>query len=205
MALDILLDPNGFLRRRADDPSMLGPVVLVALVGILSASSSFLLVQKVAGSLDSSVGSIVAVSGAIGSLIALFVVFVLWVVYAGAFHVISLVFDGEGDFRTTLALVGWGYVPAVFSALVSVALTYLVLQQVAAPTDAASAATFQRQLQSNPLIVTSSVVGIVFTLWQGFIWTFAVRHARGLELREAALTVAGPVGLSVLAAGYNLL
>lgn len=205
MVFDILLDPNGFLERRADDPSLVGPVLVVAIVGIVAATSSYLTVQKVAGSFGDGVGSFVAIGGAIGALSAVFVTFVMWALFAGIFHAISALFDGDGGFRTTLALVGWGYVPSIFSGAISAAALFLALQQLTAPTDPASAATFQQQLSSHSLIITSSALGLVFTLWQGFIWTFAVKHARKLDLREAVLTVAGPVALSILWSGYNLL
>lgn len=73
--------------------------------------------------------------------------FVGWLVYAAVFHAISVVFDGDGPFPTTLAL-GAG-------------------------------------------------LGVLVTLWSAVLWTHALRHARALSFRDAALTVALPALVGV--------
>ena len=50
--------------------------------------------------------------------------FVGWLVYAAVFHAISVVFDGDGPFPTTLALVGWGMVPSVIGSVAQLAINY---------------------------------------------------------------------------------
>jgi len=201
---DVLSSPDEFFRRQASDPGFRGPVVVVLLAGISAALSGGVtasLVTKAMPSNASFVGSIVLVTSTVGALV---VIFALWLVYAVVLYAISIAFDGEGGFTDTFKLVGWGYVPSILGGVVSAVAMYTVVQGVTPPHDPQSIQPFVQQLRSRPAFQVASLLGVVFTLWQGFIWTFAIKHARRLGLREAAITVAIPVGLSVVWSLYNL-
>lgn len=206
----LLTDPDAFFRERSPDTSLRGPVAVVAAVALVSA---------VAGALQFSVMNQLFAElggGAIVSLIQLVTFgaslvgpFVVWLIYAGVFQGISLVFDGDGEFSTTLALVGWGFLPSVFGALASLAINYyrFEVQGVTLPAEvtAQSVQQFSRSIASGPLVALSAGLGIVFTLWSAFLWVFALKHARNLSVRDAALTVALPVLVGVALSGFGLL
>jgi hypothetical protein len=44
----------------------------------------------------------------------------------------------------------------------------------------------------------ATALGIIFTLWSANIWIFGLQYARNLSLKNAAITVGVPIGLSVL-------
>lgn len=205
MVSELLTDPDAFMRRQSAEPSFGGPVLVVLFAGLASVLSVVIVFQEIASGFEGDLGTVAAIGSVTGAVAGLLAVFVLWAIYAVAFHVISLAFDGEGGFRTTLSLVGWGFLPSIFSGVVAAVAMYLAIQGISVPSDPAAAATFQQQLQDQPVMLAASAAGIVFTLWQAFIWTFAVKHARSLEVRQAALTVAGPVALSIVWTLYNLL
>ncbi len=181
--IQLVTDPDRFYRAGGRDGARLGPVTVVALAGIpLVFLDAMLAVQAPDAGID-------AVTAMIGSLAEPFVV---WVLVAGVFYGLSSVFGGEGGFRRTLRYVGWGFLPSVVSATLVFAAGSTVVTGVASPE---SAAALRAQLANAPLYrLFDATLTPVFLFWAGFLWTFAVKHARGLDLREAAVTVWVPLG-----------
>ena len=147
-------------------------------------------------------GDAVAFSGlayVLGLAFALVVPYVFWALYAGAFHAISaFVFDGRGSFGRTLSVTGWGFLPGIVGTGVTAVVSFTVYRSITIPADPQRAAAVAARIQSDPLVMLASALGIVFLLWQAFLWTFGVRHARGISLRDAAITVAIPVAVAFL-------
>lgn len=199
MVLDIFTDPDDFFRREAQRGGLARPAVVVLLVSVVGAVTAVPGLRAATAALPpelEGVASLVFLFGIGGAVLG---PFVGWVLYAGAFHLVSrIAFDADGPFRRTLSVTGWGFVPAIAGAAVSGVLTYLAFQSLTIPTDPNQAAAFARAIQNDPLVRLSSVLGVAFLFWQGFLWTFAVHHARGLDLRDAAITVAVPVGVALL-------
>ncbi|PSQ20708.1 hypothetical protein BRD06_12215 [Halobacteriales archaeon QS_9_67_15] len=198
-ALSLLTDPEAFFGRRGTDPSLKGPLVVVTLIAAVNAVASVLQFRFMARLFENSgMGS--GFATAIQAFSFVFVIagpFVVWLLYAGVFQGISVLFDGDGDFSTTLAFVGWGFVPSVMGSVASVAINFyrFNVRGVDVPSEMSVEAyqQFSQSLQTGPLVALSAALGIVFTLWSAFLWTFGLRHARSLSVRQAALTVALPV------------
>ena len=199
MVLDLLTNPDAFFAERSDDPSLLGPAVVVLIVAVIGVVGSYPVIRATISALPPEAGTFVTVIQVVGAVVGVVVTFVIWLLYAVAFRAIAYVlFDGDGSFRDVFALVGWGFVPSVFAGLASAVVNFVVFGGVQFPDDPAQVARFARELQSRPEFLVAGVLGIVFLLWSAFLWTFAVRYAEGLDLREAALTVAGPVAVALL-------
>lgn len=203
MVRELLTDPDAFFRRQADEPSFRGPAVVVLFVIGLRLAGSLPTLRATASALPEEAGAFVpliylfsAIGGVVGTLIS-------WLLYAGAFHVISAVgYGASGRFRDMVALTGWGFVPRIPEAGISAAIAYYVFSGRTFPADPARLGVVMEQLRSDPLLQLATILGIVFLLWSAFLWTFAVRHGRGLSLRQAAVTVGIPVSIGV---GINLL
>ncbi|WP_435097433.1 Yip1 family protein [Halarchaeum sp. P4] len=197
--LTLLTDPDGFFAaKEPDDWGYLRPVLVVAGTGLLGAVSAYLMTSLVLAALPEDAQSVGAFIGLIGAAGGFLGPFLIWGVLAVVFFLISALFDGEGSLKKTAAYVGWGFLPQLLGSVVSLALTYVGLQGITPPSDAAQYQAFVQQLQSRPIFLLSSVLGVVFLLWAGFVWTFALKHARDLDLRQAAITVFVPVGLYAL-------
>lgn len=203
--LDLLFNPDQFFRERAEDPGMLPAVGILLVVGVVGAAGAVPSIQATFRALPAEAQSFSFV-GYIGAAVAgLLGPFVRWLLFAGAFQVVSAVlYDAEGSFRDTLALVGWGFVPAVFATIVSTVVAYVVFSSVTFPTDPQQIQAFVTELRRRPEFLVSSVLGIVFLLWSALLWLFGVKHARGLSEREAAVTVGIPVALALLWRLYGL-
>ncbi len=199
MVLRLLTNPDTFFAERAEGASLVGPALVVLLVAAIGAIGSYPVLRATVGALPPEAGPFVTVVQAIGAVFGVVITFVVWALYALAFHLVaSLAFDGEGSFRDTLAAVGWGFVPAVFGSIAGAVVNFLVFSDVRFPTDPARIGPFVQELRARPEFLVAGLLGIAFLLWSAFLWTFAVRHAERLDLREAALTVAGPVAVALL-------
>jgi hypothetical protein len=198
--LDILFSPDRFFRERADDPGLVGPLLVVSLVAVLGAVAAYPASQAIADALPAEAqafGGITVAFSVVGALVGPFVV---WALFAGVFHGLSgLLFDGEGSFRTTLTLTGWGFVPAIVTAVVGVVIAFLVWPSVSLDfSDPARAQQAAQQIQNRPEFLVANVVGLVVLLWRGLLWAFAMQYGRNLSFREALITVGIPVVVLLL-------
>jgi hypothetical protein len=199
MVLDLLTNPDDFFRRRAADPGYLGPALVVLAVALVSALASVPILRGTLSAIPDSAGALVTAIQAFSVLVGVFVTFAQWLLYAGVLYAIAKVaFDGDGDFGPTFALVGWGFLPALFGAAVTAAVNFYAFSGVQFPENPQQTGRFVADLQSEPVFLVSGLLGVVFLLWSAFLWTFAVRHGQGLSLRSAAITVAVPTAFGLL-------
>jgi hypothetical protein len=50
-------------------------------------------------------------------------------------------------------------------------------------------------LMHHPVMILVGILGMIFLFWAANIWIFGIRYARGISLRNAAITVGVPVAL----------
>jgi hypothetical protein len=193
----LLTDPDRFFRDRSEAPTLRRPGVVVSLVGVANlVGIAALLHVSVRGAPAGARGyvalgyAVTAVSGIVGA-------FAVWLIYAALIHLASARLGGEGSFGRTLWAVGWGFLPGVFASLLysaSVAHAALSLP----PPDPGTLDAFGRLVRDAPLVSVMGDLGLAVTAWQGLLWSFGVKHARGLTLRRAGLVAAIPVAVSIL-------
>lgn len=202
--LQVLTDPRTFYESRSGSAGWLYPSLIVLTIALIGFAGTVFGPDAPSGML----GGLGGVFQTISALIGVLGTFFFWVLYAGVFYLISALFDGEGSFGELMKFVGWGHLPGVVSTGFSVVASAIVLQNTDFPTgtdDPQAALEAAQSIQSDPLILASTVVGIVITLYQGFIWSYAVQVARNLDRRQALITVAIPVSVSVLFGLFGLL
>lgn len=198
---DLITDPDRFFEQESDDPRVLAPTAIVLLSAVLSAAAIYPLIryaqQGLQGPVTNNIGIVTGIflaSGFLGPL-------VLWFVFTVIFHIVMrLVFGGEGTFTRTLVLVGWGYLPVVLSGTISLVTTFVALRSrpPVEVTTTQELTVLIQDLQAVPALQMANVIGITLTLWQGFIWVFALKHGYSMSLRKTALTVGAPFGLWLL-------
>ncbi|MFC4357477.1 Yip1 family protein [Halobium salinum] len=199
MVLGLLTNPDEFFERRAANPGYLRPALVVLAVAVVSVVGGIPVIRGTLSAVPESAGAFVTIIQVVSAAAGVVATFLRWVVYAAVFYgVAKVAFDGDGGFGETLALVGWGFVPALFEAVVSAVVNFSVFGGVEFPQDPQQIAAFTRRLQSDPAFLVAGLLGIVFLLWSAFLWTFAVRHAQRLDLRAAAITVAVPTVFGLL-------
>jgi hypothetical protein len=204
----LLFNPNLFFSEKLkNEISFKNSVLIMLAISLVAIGSSFLMMNKIKESLPSEAGSFaffMILSGVIG---ALFGTFIYWIVLTGIFYLISSVFHAEGSFKRTLEFVSYGFVPQIFSGIVSLFVLYTILPSLNASLQNPQlfAENLKQTLLNNPLSLTSQAFGILCLLLSANIWVFALMHARNMSAKNAIVTVGIPVGLSLIYQIYILI
>ncbi len=201
--LNVLTNPDGFFKEKSSkEVSLKAPFVIVLIAGIIGVIPVIMMFSKIMAFLPPEAlpfMSIGAIIGAIGGLIGAFLV---WLIFAGIFHSISIAFKGEGQFKRVFEFVGYGFIPSIISSIVG-----LIAIMYALPTMEFSLENpqlIQQTMLSNPAMRMSALIGILLTIWNANIWVFGMKHARNLSTRGALLTVGIPVVVYIMYSIYRL-
>lgn len=203
----LLLDPGDFFTELVrKEINLVYPGLIVLVLGVLAGFSAVISLGPVLQMMPEEVSNMSALFIAISALTAVFITIVLWIIFAGVFHIISLLFGGKGHFTRTLQCVGYGYLPQIIGSIISIPLLYDFMSglHVSPVSDPALIQEAVEELLSGPTMLVITVIGILFFLWSANIWIFGVKTARELSLRDAAITVGVPAGLYILIQIYNL-
>jgi hypothetical protein len=199
----LMVHPDRLYREYADSSPLWHPAVLVFSAGIINLGRSLLVTQHHSLAAEGLGQTAVGVAQLFGALLGIASVFSTWIILSALMHGLSsLLGSKEGKFRRTFKFVGWGFLPLVFDGLFGTYATWSALQRV--PTSVPPEQ-FHATLQTLPVMRVAVGVGFVVTLWQGFIWMFAISHARELSLRRSAVVASIPVLTLIGPAVYGLL
>jgi hypothetical protein len=213
---DILIKPGAFFQEAiAEKESLKIPGFIVLALGIVSAVYAYLiggLTGKMMTGLMPGMESIIAISTILG---ALFGIFVFWGIWTGVFYLISSLFKGKGTFKRSLEFIGYGYLPQIFGAILTVIVALQYIPRVIIPEITTAAAQdpqvimdATKALMHDPAMMEMtqiiSIISIVFLLWSANIWIFGMRNARQLSERDSALCVGIPVVIYILYIIYTM-
>jgi len=208
--LDILVRPRAFFQNAmAEKENLIIPGLIVLALGIVSAVYAYLiggLTGKMMSGLMPGMEAVVAISTVLG---ALFGIFIFWGIWTGVFYLISSLFKGKGTFKRLLEFIGYGYLPQIFGALLTVIVAILYVPKVIVPGITSAAAQDPQLIQDavkalmqdpamREMTQITSIISIVFLLWSANIWISGIRNARQLAERDAALCVGIPVVVYIL-------
>ncbi len=202
--LEVLTNPDSFFEKKmSGDVSFKMPIAIILVIGIIGAINATLMMQKIMTELPGDTAefaSFITVASAIGAIIG---VFVMWVIYAVVFYAISLVFKGEGEFKRVLEFVGYGFIPSIASGVIGLIIMTMVLPTIEFSMD--NPELLQQSMLSNPMIQASTIIGIIFTIWSANIWIFGLMHSRNLSIKNAVIVVGVPIGLYIISTSYKFL
>lgn len=202
---DLVTDPDEFFARETTEHGLLKPTLVVTVLAVVSVLAGLPLAQATVRALPAEMEAFAGI-GYVSVIVGGFVgPFLVWLLYTTAFYLVSrFAFDGGGSFGRTLQVTAWGLAPAIVAAFISGITWFYVLQTATFPRDPTQVFAFTVRLRNDPLVLASGIVGVFILLWQAFIWTFGVKHAQDVPLRDAAITVAVPVGIAILWRVYGL-
>lgn len=203
----VITAPQHFFAGIEERPVSLGiPAVIVLLMGLVSAISAYLVTGVTMQILPAEAQSMIGLIQGISVISAIIIVLVMWVIMAGIFYLISMAFNGTGDFKRVLEVTGYGYIPQLIGSIISLPLLFQYFASIHLPatSDPTLIQSAMTGMMKTPSMMVISLIGIVFMLWSANIWIFGVRQARHLTTRDAVITVGIPVILSVLFSVYGL-
>lgn len=193
----VVSHPASFFDEESRDPGLLQPaavVTAIAVVGLLGAVPTFL---ALAEATPEGAGILVIGSLAVGSVVGAMGPFVSWLIVAGLLFVGSVVFGGEGEFRDTFALVGWGFAPRILVPAVATVISFVVVSGTDF-SDPQQARQLTQMGATGTLTLVNQAVNAVTFLWAGWIWTHALASARSISVRNAGVVVGALVALQIL-------
>ena len=207
---DLLFRPDTFFRRVVAEPESLKiPALIVIAGGIIAAAAAYVVAGTYSKMFEAAAGagmaSFIGLAGAVSAFIMFVVIW--WIIFAGAFTVISLVFKGSGSFKRTLQCTGYGLLPVVIGSIISlfVALYYVPMIQAPVLTSFSDPAAIQRAVEGvfqdpafREFTLISTAISIIFLAWSANLWIFGMQHARNLPLKQAAVTVLVPVVIYIV-------
>lgn len=124
-------------------------------------------------------------------------VFAGWLVVAAVLHAGSAMYDAEGSFAGTLAVVGWATLLDLARVAVVAAGAYVLLRDVTFTGDPEAMARRLRRLTAGAG-AHADLVAVAVTAWQAYVWTHGLRHARDLRTGEAAVVAGTVAAVAVL-------
>ena len=201
--IDVVTRPDALFQEKSkSEEDLKTPFLFVAVVGIISALYGYMvgsLTSRMFASAGAGMSEIVAVSSVVGPFIG---VMLFWLIGSAVFYLISMAFKGTGVFNRTLEFVGYGFIPQIFGSLVTLimAVYYLPMIQVPVVNSFQDPVIIQNavsHLMHDSAMIeftkVSAVIAIIFLIWSASIWIHAIKYARNLSIKHAAVTVLLPV------------
>jgi hypothetical protein len=207
---ELLFRPDAFFQKRmAENENLLFPAIIVLVGAIIAGATGYLsstLTSQLLGWTGLGTGLVTILS----VICAFAGVFICWVIIAGIFYLVSLIFEGNGTFSRSLEAIGYGFLPLVLGYLVTLAVGLTYIPRIAAETlsrggsfaNPAAAMSATQAFMNDPLVTQytriTMIVAIIFLLWSTYCWIFGMKHARQLTARDAAICVGVPVLLYII-------
>jgi hypothetical protein len=202
--MKLITNPNEFFQKLSrEDIRIRKPMMIVVALAIVVSAYQYLLITKLSQVFPPEIAKfflIGAYIGIVGSFIGMFAV---WLILAVIMHGLSSFFDGKGSFRRTFEFVGYGFLPSLVGSLITSPLSAYYITKAEIPRISIE------QLQQNPdimktlmislipheLVYSNLMINLAVTAWSLTIWSFALKHARGVELRKAFVCALIPTAL----------
>lgn len=206
---DLLLRPDTFFAGRMKEPEGLKLPSLISIVGgLVAAAAAYIISGIYSEMLSGLAGGIGPLIGIIGAISAFFgFIIIWWIIFSGVFYGISMAFKGDGTFKRTLEFAGLGLVPVIIGSVISLLISLYYVPFIEVPvisgfTDPAVIQEAMSEILRDPAFreftQVSSLISVIFLAWSANLWIFALKHARSLSIRKAALTVLIPVVISII-------
>lgn len=198
MVWSVITNPNRFFRQRTGDLSLVPPAVIVFIAGLASVLSTLVLLLAVPGAGSKmGVGAFVVLSTLFNAPIAFGWILVQWLVYTAVFHALAHILSGEGSIRETVIVTGWGFLPVIVLSLFNPVIRYVAYGSGGGVVQFGVLRGVQQSVSGRTALFLA-LVSIVFTLWQGIIWTAGIRETHQLTVRRAVAVVGIPLGLLMM-------
>jgi hypothetical protein len=214
--IDVLFRPDEFFSKiKTENESLKMPALIILAGGLVAAIYGYLMAGLSAKMMAEVMPGMDVILPLVAIPSTIIMTFIIWLIAAVVFYLISIVFKGQGSFNRVLGVVGYGYLPQVAGSLITVVAAIVFVPGITVPIltkaaleDPAMIQQATKAFMHDPAMMMltqiTTLISIVFMLWSAHIWIFGMKHARNLSMRDAALCVGVPVVLYVLYLTYNL-
>jgi len=213
--MKLITDPNGFFEGlKQKEVRIRKPLLTIVLpLAILLSIYQYFLMNKLSQAFPAEITQFFLVGAYIGIIGSFVGIFAVWLILAVIMHGISSFFGGKGSFRRTFEFTGYGFLPSLVGSAITVPLSLNYILNAKIPKISIT------QLQQNPnviktvmlslipkdLVYSNLIINLAITAWSLTIWTFAVKHARDIELKKAFVSALIPTIIFSIYQVWNLL
>ncbi|MFA5267754.1 MAG: Yip1 family protein [Methanoregula sp.] len=214
--IDVLFRPDDFFSKlKAEKESLKIPALIILAGGIVGAIYGYLMAGVSAKMMAGFMPELESILPLVAIPSTIIMTFIVWLIVAGVFYLVSFAFKGQGSFKRVLEVIGYGYLPQIAGSLITTVAAMFYIPMITVPTlttaalqDPAMIEQATKAFTHDPAMMMltqiTTLVSIVFLLLSAHIWIFGMKHARGLSPRDAAICVGLPIVLYVLYLTYNL-
>lgn len=206
-AINLVFDPDEFYGDNKDTLTFRDSLRIVGLAAVVGALSPLIILYYQAQLEPDAATTPIVAGGLITVVGSVLSVFALWFAFSSMIHTIATfsrdrtLFPSFGDdFRQLFILTGFGFVCDLVSNLNNSIATFLTLRGVfsgSSPEELGTGAVAGSLLDSTAMTMTV-VVTVLVLIWRWFIWSFAVKHTYGYELKKSVLIAAVPSIVNIL-------
>jgi len=213
--LKLMTNPNEFFAElKQKDVKIKTPLLTIVLpLTLILSVYQYAIINKLSQALPEDIAQFLMIGaymGIIGSFIGMFAV---WLIVAVIMHGISSFFNASGNFRRTFEFTGYGFLPSLVGAVVTVPLSYYYISKAQLPKISVTqlvqnpniAKTLISELVPKSIVYSNLTINFVLTAWSLTIWTFAIKHAREIELKKAFICALIPTVLFEIYQIWNVL
>jgi hypothetical protein len=203
--MKLITDPNAFFEGlKQKGVKIKKPLLAIVLpLAVVLSFYQYFLITKISQAFPKELAQFLLVGAYIGIIGSFIGIFAVWLILAVIMHGISSFFDGKGSFRRTFEFTGYGFLPSLIGSAITVPMSAYYISKAEIPKISIT------QLQQNPdimkavmlslipkdLVYSNLIINLAITAWSLTIWTFAIKHARAIELKKAFISALIPTVL----------
>ncbi|WP_457549501.1 YIP1 family protein [Archaeoglobus sp.] len=203
--LELITNPNEFFSElKRKDVKIKKPLLAIVLpLAVTLSTYQYILINKLSQAFPKEVAQFLTIGAYIGIISSFIGIFAVWFIVAVMMHGISSFFNATGNFRRTFEFTGYGFLPPLIGAIITIPISYCYISQAQLPKITINqlvqnpniAKTLISGLLPKTLIYSNLLINLILTAWSLTIWTFAIKHAREIELKKAFITVLIPTAI----------
>lgn len=174
-----------FLREEGMFGRLRRPSLLLVVTGLAWAAQS-VAVYYALGTDQTEVANAITIE----FIIQFFKPFIIWILMTVVFYVLLKISGAKVRINRLFKLVGWGFVPFIFTGIIFSVGKYVGFQDVAVPgfvqvgvlaSERDAYEVMVAQTAGDPIVVLTTVIGLGFVLISGYLWGIAVHNSTTLD------------------------
>ncbi|NOY11471.1 MAG: YIP1 family protein [Archaeoglobi archaeon] len=201
--IEVLSNPKKFFEN-LDSFGMKVPLLVIFVMAIPSAVIQYEVLRAIKPLLPpemSQLGDVLPLIGIFSIIPAYIIMLIIFFIISGIIHLISGAFGGEGEFRKTATVVGYGLIPYAIVSYIQMAISIYSLSQAG---EFASIQEFIAYMTDWNRIASSAIISAAGIVWSIAIWSHGIAVVRKIEFRKALISSAIPALLYLAYTIYTL-
>lgn len=185
-------NPKNAMKSIAEQPMIEDATIIVGIYAILNALVRYVQSYKI-----SVVVTILSIAGGLLSA------FLIWLIFAGIIHLISMALGGKGKFYPqSMTVVGYSMIPMLFEGVIELALLF-IMEPVPITVSTTNPITAE-DVYNNPYLFVSSIIGIIMRIWVSILLFFGVQSAHRLTGAKSAIVAGTSLVISVISIIWSI-